>query len=37
MPKVRGDAGADLRDLNGEDDHAHLLAGYPPKVTVPAR
>jgi hypothetical protein len=28
--------GADLREFNGQDDHVHLLAGYPPKVPVPA-
>jgi putative transposase len=36
MRKVRGDFGAELREFNGEDDHVHLLAGYPPKVAVPA-
>ena len=36
MRKVCGDFGADMRDFNGEDDHVHLLAGYPPKVAVPA-
>ena len=35
MRKVRGDFGAGLREFNGDDDHAHLLAGYPPKVAVP--
>ena len=35
MRKVRGDFGAGLPEFNGEDDHAHLLAGYPPKVAVP--
>ena len=34
--KVCGDFGAELRDFNGEDDHVHLLIGYPPKVAVPA-
>jgi putative transposase len=34
MRKVCGDFGADLREFNGEDDHVHLLAGYPPKVPV---
>jgi putative transposase len=33
---VRADSGAELREFNGEDDHVHLLAGYPPKVVVPA-
>jgi hypothetical protein len=27
---------ADLHEFNGEDDHVHLLAGYSPKVPVPA-
>ena len=36
MRKVCGAVGAELRDFNGQDDHAHLLAGYPPKVTDPA-
>ena len=36
MRKVRGDFGAELGEFNGEDDHVHLLAGYPPKVAVPA-
>ena len=35
MRKVRGDFGAGLREFNGDDDHVHLLAGYPPKVAVP--
>ena len=34
--KVRGDFGAELREFNGQDDPVHLLAGYPPKVAVPA-
>jgi putative transposase len=34
--KVCGDFGADLVECNGEDDHVHLLTGYPPRVTVPA-
>jgi putative transposase len=34
MRKVCGDFGAEPRELNGEDDHVHLLAGYPPKVAV---
>ena len=36
MRKVCGDVGTELRDFNGEGDHVHLLAGYPPKVAVPA-
>ena len=34
MRKVCGDSGAELREFNGEDDHVHLLAGYPPKAAV---
>jgi REP element-mobilizing transposase RayT len=33
---VRGDSGAELPEFNGQDDHGHLLAGYPPKAAVPA-
>jgi putative transposase len=36
MRKVCGDFAAELREFNGEDDHVHLLVGYPPKVTVSA-
>ena len=36
MRKVCGDFGAELREFTGEDDHVHLLAGYPPKVAVSA-
>jgi putative transposase len=37
MRKVRGGFGAQLRQFNDQDDHVHLLlAGYPPKVAVPA-
>jgi len=32
--KVCSDIGAELREFNGEDDHAHLLVEYPPKVAV---
>jgi putative transposase len=32
--KVCGDFGAELRDFKGEDDQVHLLAGYPPKLSV---
>jgi putative transposase len=28
--KAGGDPGAKPREFNGEDDHAHLLAQYPP-------
>ena len=34
MRKVCGGFGAELREFNGEDDHIHLLVGYPPKVAV---
>jgi putative transposase len=34
--KVRGGVGVEPRELNGQDDHVRLLAGYPPKVAVPA-
>ena len=34
--KVCADVGAELREFDGEDDHVHLLAGYPPKVAVSA-
>jgi putative transposase len=34
MRKACGDLGAELREFNGEDDHVHLLAGYPPEVAV---
>ena len=30
------DFGAELREFNGEEDHVHLLVGYPPKVAVSA-
>ena len=33
---VCGDFGATLVECNREDDYLHLLAGYPPKVPVPA-
>lgn len=36
MRKACGDFGARLREFNGEDDHVHLLVGYPPKVAVSA-
>jgi putative transposase len=34
--KVCADFGAILAEPNGEDDHLHLLAGYPPKVPAAA-
>ena len=36
MRKVCGDFATELREFNGEDDHAHLLVEYPPKVAVSA-
>ena len=35
MRKVCGDSGAELREVNGEDDHVHPVAD-PPTVAVPA-
>ena len=32
--KVCRDFGAELRELDGEKDHVHLLVSYPPKVAV---
>jgi len=32
--KVCSDFGAVLAERNGQDDHVHLLAGYPPKACV---
>jgi putative transposase len=32
--KACGDFGAALRELNGEDDHVHLLVEYPPKIAA---
>jgi putative transposase len=34
--RVCGDFGAELRELNGQDGHGHLLAEYPSKVALPA-
>jgi putative transposase len=34
--KVGSDFGALFAECMGEDDHVHLLAGYPPKVSVAA-
>jgi REP-associated tyrosine transposase len=31
-----GASDAGMREFNGQDDHVHLLAGYPPKVAVSA-
>ena len=36
MRKVCGESGTGLREVTGEDDHGHPLAGYPPKVAIPA-
>jgi putative transposase len=32
--KVCGDFEAELMELDGEEDHVHLLVNYPPKVPV---
>jgi len=34
--KACGDFSAELREFNGEDDHVHLLAAYPTKVSASA-
>lgn len=34
--KVAADFGATLVEMDGEDDHVHLLLEYPPKVAVSA-
>ncbi|MGM0691637.1 MAG: IS200/IS605 family transposase [Pseudomonadota bacterium] len=34
--KVCSDFGAELVEVDGEDDHVHLLVNYPPKVAVSA-
>jgi putative transposase len=31
---VCADFGADLLEMDGEDDHVHLLVAYPPQVAV---
>jgi putative transposase len=31
---VCADFGAELVEMDGEDDHVHLLVSYPPKVAV---
>ena len=31
---VCADFGAELIEMDGEDDHVHLLVNYPPKVSV---
>jgi putative transposase len=36
MRKVCTDFGAELREFSGEEDHVHLLIGYPPKVAISA-
>jgi len=33
---VCADFGAELVEMDGEDDHVHLLVNYPPKVAVSA-
>jgi putative transposase len=32
--RVCADLGADLVEMDGEDDHVHLLVAYPPQVAV---
>lgn len=32
--KVCSDFGAELAEVDGEDDHVHLLVNYPPKVAI---
>ncbi len=32
--KLCGDFAADLIEMDGEDDHVHLLVQYPPKLAV---
>lgn len=32
--KVCNDFEAELVEMNGEDDHVHLLVNYPPKVSI---
>jgi putative transposase len=32
--RVCADFGADLLEMDGEDDHVHLLVAYPPQVAV---
>ncbi|MRR38213.1 IS200/IS605 family transposase, partial [bacterium] len=34
--KVCADFGAELIEIDGEEDHVHLLVNYPPKVSVSA-
>ena len=34
MRKVCNDFGVDLREFEGEDDHVHLLIGFPPTVQL---
>ena len=34
MTKVCQDFNAELMELDGEDDHIHVLVAYPPKVAV---
>jgi putative transposase len=34
--KVCGDFDAELIEIDGEEDHDHLLVNYPPKVSVSA-
>ncbi|GAA0437380.1 hypothetical protein GCM10009412_11330 [Aeromonas salmonicida subsp. achromogenes] len=34
--KICGDFEAELKEMDGEADHVHLLMNYPPKVAVSA-
>lgn len=34
MTDVCAQLGAQLREFNGEEDHVHLLVGYPPKLSI---
>lgn len=34
MEDVCADFGAELHEFNGEEDHAHLLVHYPPKIAL---
>lgn len=34
MRGIRADFGCELREFNGEDDHVHLLVGFPATVQI---
>ena len=36
MADVCTNVGAELRELNGETDHVHLLVHYPPNISISA-